>query len=251
MATQGSTDERLAQVARDGHSLCWHCQAERGHEPLCPHCVKIQPLGAGSDYFSVMGLPRKLNLDPRVLEPVFHALSRRFHPDVYRMASPRERIIALENSALLNQAYRTLRDPFERAAYLLGLEQGGQWENRAAPPEDLFEEILDVQEVLAAFKFAEGEEQAALRSRLEAKRDELQAEQDQRAEELTGNLFARWDALQERSASGAEKTPLLARMGRLLGERAYLRRVLNSLNEALIREAHGENSAAPGRGPSS
>jgi molecular chaperone HscB len=230
-----TTDEWLAQGAREGHSLCWHCKEDPGPEPLCPHCVKLQPLGPNSDYFSVMGLPRKLGIDPRVLEPVYHALSRRFHPDVYRMASSRERMIALENSAVLNQAYRALRGPFERAGYLLQLERGRDRETKAAPPQDLFEEILEVQELLGEYRFAEPDEQAALRPRLEAKRDELQAEQDRRARELTEDLFRRWDALQEGPPppSAEQKAPLLAEIERLLGERSYLRRVLDGLNDAL------------------
>lgn len=222
------------EVARDGHSMCWHCKSEVHGEPQCPSCVKLQPLGRNSDYFTVMGLPRKLDLDPKVLEPVFHALSRRFHPDVYRAASPRERMIALENSALLNQAYRTLRDPFERAAYLAQLEEGRATEGNEAPPADLFEEILESQELLADYKFGDADEQQALRPRVQAQRDAFQAEYDRRAADLTDRLFKEWDALQEQQeAEPGRRQELAAQIRQLLGERSYLRRILNSLNEAL------------------
>jgi molecular chaperone HscB len=223
------------QQVNDGHSLCWHCKSKVRDEPQCPTCVKIQPLGRDSDYFTVMGLPRKLAIDPRVLEPVYHALSRRFHPDRYRSATGRERIIALENSALLNQAYRTLRDPFDRAAYLLQLEEGRGAEAKAEAPQDLFEEILAVQELLGEYKFADPEEQETLRPELVKTRDHLQAEQDRRAERLTGEVFTRWDALHEpgQSPAAEQKAPLLTEIRRLIGERAYLRRVLTSLNDAL------------------
>ena len=59
---------------------------------------EIQPLGRDTDYFAVFGIPRRLQIDPEALEQGYHALSRRFHPDMYRLASPRERMIALENS---------------------------------------------------------------------------------------------------------------------------------------------------------
>ena len=215
-------------------SVCWSCRSEVGSEPQCPSCVKLQPLGRNSDYFTVMGLPRKLQIDVRVLEPVFHALSRRFHPDVYRMASSRERLIALENSAVLNQAYRTLRDPFERAAYLSQLEAGRSTETTAAPPADLFEEILEIQELLGEYRFSEEEDQPGLRSALEEKQAAMQAEQTRREAELTGPLFARWDALQENAnPNPTEREAVLTGIRRILGERAYLRRVLDSLREAL------------------
>lgn len=229
-----SEDTMLLKDAREGHSLCWSCRHEVGTEPLCPACVKIQPLGRSSDYFTVMGLPRKLGIDTRVLEPVFHALSRRFHPDMYRMASGRERIIALENSAVLNQAYRTLRDPFDRAEYLLQLELGRQGaQGGANPPQELFEEILEIQELLGEFRFAEDEaERAALRPALEQKRETLRTEQSALAGRLTGELFHAWDALPDHAAP-EQKRPLLDDMRRILDARAYLRRVLTSLDEAL------------------
>ncbi len=233
MTEEQATNAVLAHAAREGRSLCWYCKTEVGDEPACGNCVKIQPLGRNSDYFSVMGLPRKLDIDPRVLEPVYHALSRRFHPDMYRLATQRERMIALENSAVLNQAYRTLRDPFDRAAYLIQLEQGRGTEVPASPPQELFEEILEVQELLGEYRFAEPDEQAELRPQLEQQRARLQAEQDGRADALTGDLFRRWDAAIEAQAPAEQRAPLLAEMRRIIGERAYLRRVLNSLKEAL------------------
>ena len=236
MTTTVPETGRLAGVAsRQAHNVCWSCRAEVGGAPECPQCVKIQPLGPNSDYFSVLGLPRKLQIDPRVLEPIFHALSRRFHPDMYRLASARERIIALENSAVLNQAYRTLRDPFERAAYLLELEEGRLGDRKEAPPQDLFEEILEVQELLAEQQFAEGDEKAALTAQLREKRDALQAEQDQRASLLTSQLFGEWDALSQGLSPPPQeqKAPLLAQMRNILATRSYLKRVLKSLEDAV------------------
>lgn len=235
MTDEETTNAVLAHAAREGHSLCWFCKTDVGDDPLCPHCVKLQPLGKRSDYFTVMGLPRKLSIDARVLEPVFHALSRRFHPDMYRMAAPRERMIALENSAVLNQAYRTLRDPFDRAGYLLELERGREADRRDSPPQELFEEILEVQELLGDFKLADTVEREALRPQLAAKREALQAEQEARGRELTERIFSEWDRLQEQAQAPTteQKATLLDAIRRIIGERAYLRRVLTGLTDAL------------------
>ncbi len=222
------------RAARHGVSLCWSCQSETGPEPVCPHCVKLQPLGRNADHFSVMGLPRKLTIDPRVLEPVFHALSRRFHPDVYRLASPRERMIALENSSVLNQAYRTLRDPFDRAEYLLRLEQGRDQNSKPAAPAELFDEILEIQELLGEFRAAGESEREPLRELLGAKRDVVAVVLVGRSRTLTEELFRRWDTLLDQpDPDPAERERLLASMRRILDERAYLRRVLTSLHDAL------------------
>lgn len=58
------------------------------------------------------GLPRRLTIDPRQLETKFYELSRAFHPDFFQNKGAEEQTISLGNSAMLNTAYRTLRDQF-------------------------------------------------------------------------------------------------------------------------------------------
>jgi len=53
---------------------------------------------------------------------LFRSLSRQFHPDYFYNASAAERLASLERSSYLNDAYRTLKQPIPRIAYLLELE---------------------------------------------------------------------------------------------------------------------------------
>ena len=83
------------------------------------------------------------------LEREFYRLSRRLHPDVYARASQQEQDWSLANSSLLNDAYRTLKNPVKRTEYLLKLEgivspdQGGtKREDRV--PADLLEEVFEL-----------------------------------------------------------------------------------------------------------
>jgi molecular chaperone HscB len=192
----------------------------------------LNPLPPDTDYYQVLGLPRRLRLDPTGLENAYHERSRQFHPDLFRLAAPRQRMIALENSALVNRAYRTLRDPFERAAYLLKLESGDE-EPQAAAPQELFEEILETQELLAEHRTADPDERQVLHRQLAARRDALQGEQDGRARELVDDLFERWDGANQTDAPPIERAALLGRIRRIIGERAYLQRLLHNLEEAL------------------
>src|SRR5919112_3059714 len=91
-------------------------------EHFCPNCSRILALGKHGDYFSFLGLPRRLNLDPQELERNFRELSRQFHPDYFYNASPSERLASLERSSYLNDAYRALRNPASRLEYLLKVE---------------------------------------------------------------------------------------------------------------------------------
>src|SRR5205814_8438355 len=83
---------------------------------------KILALGRHGDYFSFLGVQRKLNLDAAELEQRFRTLSRQFHPDYFYNATPAERRASLDRSSYLNNAYRTLKQPISRIEYLLELE---------------------------------------------------------------------------------------------------------------------------------
>lgn len=69
------------------------------------------------NFFEILEIhPPRLSLDPQELEKKFYELSRRFHPDHAGADTS-----ILEKSALLNGAYRTLKDPWSRANYILKL----------------------------------------------------------------------------------------------------------------------------------
>jgi molecular chaperone HscB len=76
------------------------------------------------DLFAVLGLPRRYAIDLQDLERRFHERSRLLHPDRFVRATSRERRLSLERSTRLNDAYRTLRDGWRRAAHLLSLLAG-------------------------------------------------------------------------------------------------------------------------------
>src|SRR2546429_8721038 len=66
------------------------------------------------DHFEVFGLPRRLAVDTAELQRKFYELSRRYHPDFHQAAPPEEQVRALEASAGVNAAHRTLRGPVAR-----------------------------------------------------------------------------------------------------------------------------------------
>ena len=155
-----SDHRRQLQMAR---SMCWHCQSEVTGEYFCERCVKVQPVSKETDYFTCLGFPRRLTLDPKKLEAKFYELSRTFHPDFYQTKSTAEQTISLSNAAVLNTAYRTLRDPIQRAEYLLALETGSVKDIRTSPPADLFEEILELQDTGEATSPARAERDRILK----------------------------------------------------------------------------------------
>src|SRR3954452_14745391 len=194
----------------------------------------IEPFPPGTDFFAALGLPRKLTIDREDLERRYYELSRRFHPDFFQTASTRERLVSLENSALLNKAYRTLRDPLTRAEYLVQLESESGKPIQSQAPQALFEEILELNELLSDFRLAEPEVRSTLRPQLLEKQSEFQSEYETLQRRLADDLFKAWDrALDAGAAAVPERRSLINEIGRLIGNRAYLRRVLANLDEAL------------------
>ncbi|MDR4478321.1 MAG: Fe-S protein assembly co-chaperone HscB [Nitrospira sp.] len=233
--TTGTEDRRELQMAR---SMCWHCQSEMAGEYFCDRCVKVQPVSKDLDYFTCFGLPRRLAIDPQTLETKFYELSRAFHPDFYQNKSDAEQTISLDNSAMLNTAYRTLRDPIQRAEYLLDLEAGSVKEIRTTPPADLFEEILELQDTLDEFRASDraSHNASTLRTKLQADRATLEQRQQDMEAQLQ-QLFGRWDALQDRGEATeqtrAERASILKSMRDLLSNRTYVKNIVNDLVETI------------------
>lgn len=226
-----STNPRELQMAR---SMCWHCQSEVSGEYFCERCVKVQPVSKETDYFTCFGFPRRLTVDPRKLEAKFYELSRAFHPDFFQGKSAEEQTISLGNSAMLNTAYRTLRDPIQRAEYLLDLEAGAVKEIRTSPPADLFEEILELQDTLSEFRAADRASAAGqeLRTKLQTEQRTLE-QRKQGMEQQLQQLFTDWDALQDRgeatSQARADRDHLLKQMREILSNRTYVKNIVNDL----------------------
>jgi molecular chaperone HscB len=184
-----------------------------------------------SDYFEVFGLPRKLQVDLDALQSRFYELSRRHHPDFHQGADAATQAQALEASALVNRAYRALRDPVARVQYLIALEEGREVreETTAKPklPMDLLAEMLEVQETLEEAKAGGLTDETT--GRLRAERQRLE---DRRRAEETALIAAaaEWDAAVD---AGQDRAPLLGRFKQRLAARAYLGTVIDDLTQAL------------------
>lgn len=76
-----------------------------------------------SQYFDLFQLPTQFALDSDLLARRYRTLATQCHPDKFAAKSAFEQKQAMMMAATVNEAYRTLKDPLNRAAYLL-TEQG-------------------------------------------------------------------------------------------------------------------------------
>src|SRR5688572_29739527 len=121
------------------------------------------------NYFEVFGLPKILNIDLKTLERKFHELSRKYHPDYFTTAATEQRQQALQMTATLNDAYRTLRHPVQRVEYLVELE--GFKADGSKVPKSFLMEVFEINEQIEEVKAgsATQEQIAALRGEIEAR----------------------------------------------------------------------------------
>jgi molecular chaperone HscB len=201
---------------------------------LCSECGKVQPSSA-ADYFQALGLERKLGLDTAALEREFHRLSRRLHPDRFARATPEEQQWSLANTALLNDAYRTLRDPLQRTEYLLklegleiGEEHAGKGKTRQ-PPADLLEEVFELNMQLEEMRMNQrmGENDPSLQADLASARTRFEG----LLAAVDADLAAQGSAWDQGDAAARDKAAKT--MAALLDRRRYLRNLVRDVNEVL------------------
>ena len=218
-------------------------------EHFCPNCSRILALGRHGDFFSFLGLPRQLNIDPQELERNFRELSRKFHPDFYYNAPPQERLASLERSSYLNDAYRTLRNPAARIEHLLAIEglPPAKSEDPSTPsgqaaakvPPALLEEVFALNEELDEIREARetGADPEQLRRRLDVARQPIDRKRDEHEAQLR-ELSATWDAGRD-SAPADQKRRTLDALRTALLERNYINNLLATIERevASIRES--------------
>jgi len=174
-----------------------------------------------SNYYDFFGLEHRLDLDLKDLEKRFYALSRQYHPDGYTLKSREEQQVALDATAILNDAYRTLRDPLARAEYLLkenGFDIGEQG-SKNVPPE-LLEEVFELN--MALEELRGGDDTA--RPALEDARNKFVGMRDQVDGELQAK-FAEYDRTRDNN--------VLSEIRGMLNRRRYIRNLVNEVEKEL------------------
>lgn len=242
----GSEIKSSLIVPGEATSSCWSCGTMRAHQ-FCSSCGKVQP-AMPVDYFSFFGLPHKLNLDLKVLETEFYALSRKLHPDVFAKAAEQERFWSLEQSSMLNDAYRTLKDPIKRTEYLLRLEgveleeqskqatekarESGELKKQVVPAdllEEVFELNMHLEELRAQKKL--GEDDPALLEEIGKAKLSLEEKFDALFRDLQSD-WRRWDKAMD-SGSEQERLTIRDHMVDVLNRRNYIRNMVRDVNEAV------------------
>jgi molecular chaperone HscB len=127
------------------------------------------------NHFELLGLPARYALDAARLEAGYRDLQSQVHPDKFAASTQAQRRVAMQWAARANEAYRTLRDPVERARYLLRLKGFDTEEesNTAMPPDFLMQQMEWREAVAEARGAGDAGELGKLRGDLGESRSEM------------------------------------------------------------------------------
>ena len=195
-------------------------------------------------------MPPKLNVDVPALEKSFYELSRKLHPDLNARAGSQEQEWSLEQSSLLNDAYRTLRDPIKRTEYLLHLEGvvleeqsksateqarvSGEIKKQIVPP-DLLEEVFELNMQLEELRMNKkmGDDDPALIAEIGKQKLSLEAKHEALLQELQcgWKTWDAWSTVAMLHPQSARRRP--RKMVDVLNRRNYIRNLVRDVNAAL------------------
>lgn len=102
------------------------------------------------NYFEIFGLPVDFQIDISSLTERYRELQKTVHPDRFANASDRDRRLAVQQAALINEALNTLKSPLLRARYLLqlnGIEFNDEHETHMDP--EFLMEQMELREAVA------------------------------------------------------------------------------------------------------
>lgn len=103
----------------------------------------------GKNHFELFSLAAAFRIDRERLDSAYREIQSTVHPDKFARLSDAERRMSMQWATHANEAYRTLKQPIDRARYLLALHRvDTQEENNTAMPMDFLMEQMELREAI-------------------------------------------------------------------------------------------------------
>ena len=161
------------------------------------------------NHFALFNLPQQFALDNIALDAAYREVQNKVHPDKFVSAPDAEKRVAMQWATRANEAYKTLKSPFRRAAYLCELHGVDlQAESNTSMPAAFLMQQMEWREALDEAR--DGHHMAAL-EKLDAElRDAKRAQLEKIADLLNS---AQYDAAGE----GVRQLMFLEKFGEEVG----------------------------------
>lgn len=186
---------------------------------MTPMTAELAPLPPDASYFDYLWGAERLAFAPAELTQRYHARAREVHPDRFTTRDAGQRALSVAHAEFLNQAYRTLKDPVERARYWLS--RHGRVERQHVPMA-LAETFFELQSLLAEAASAGPDERDEIHAQLAGMKAELAAIESARLDALTA-------AFEAHDAGASPLETVLGAVEEALDELSYVRTMRRNL----------------------
>ena len=116
------------------------------------------------NYFELFGIEPSFNIDTATIKKKFYELSRANHPDFFGGGTIAEQNLSIEQSATINQAYKTLLNKDQLIKYMLTQKGLLQEEEKYNLPPDFLMEVMDLNEQVMELDKADTAAVAAIKT---------------------------------------------------------------------------------------
>jgi molecular chaperone HscB len=113
------------------------------------------------NYFELFNVPVTLKPDKAKIKHSFYELSRKYHPDFYINDTEMEQQFALEQTAIINKAFKVLCNEEEIIKYILQIKELLTEDEKYTLPSDFLMEVMELNEQLTDAKLENNEAQIA------------------------------------------------------------------------------------------
>lgn len=137
-----------------GHHLVAFKEMSSTVDQLEQECQRLEAKVNQRSAFKLFNLEERFNINNAKLQREMLSLQKVLHPDKFIRSNKTIQDLSDKLSAIVNQQYQTLKDPYERGKYLLSLES----KKSASEIEELLDkvkledeflaEMMDIQEAL-------------------------------------------------------------------------------------------------------
>ena len=196
---------------------CAKCSKAMSTPLVCDYCHALNPAGAEVDYFTLLGLPQRFDLSAEEVRKSFRALNRHAHPDFHGNDTPEVQALSLRLSANVNDAFRILSDPANRANYLLEVLGGPSLTVDKSVPDGFLGTMMMMQEEIA------DSAESGNTAELPRIREVLQTQHDG----LMNRIIGLFEEYQKSVDCEAVRQDLLGQIRRQLNAVSYVKKLLS------------------------
>lgn len=107
------------------------------------------------NYFELFAVDESFDIDIQHVSQAYQTIQKTVHPDKFASASSQEKLLAVQKSSQINEAYQTLKLPLKRAEYMLTLREVDMPSEQASFQDNMFlMRQMELREMLEEVKFS-------------------------------------------------------------------------------------------------